>query len=305
MLAVARPSRGAYRRFARYYDLIYHGLVNYEGDVDFLENVFQKFHIDPKTVLDLGCGTGNHDLPLARRGYRVTGIDRSREMLSLARKKGATLRPRPRFVHADMRSFRLGERFDVAICMFGAFGYLLTQRDALQSLRSIRTHLEPKGFFVFEFWHGPAARPSPFQTWTHIAKKGIEIVRLDEARFDPRTGRLPVEFRFFVFGVGRWLGGFDEIHTILTYPAPGTREWVAREKAGIGETLFRLHQEGLSAAAIGVRLRDGFGVPSVRLATGRSLLEILRSKGAKFALPEDLAGLIRRAASLQTHLKEH
>src|SRR5216117_417646 len=82
-------------------------------------------------------------------------------------------------------------------------------------------------------------------------------------------------------------------------------EWVAMEKADIEETIFRLHQEGLSAAAIGVRLRDGFGVPSVRLATGRSLLEILRSKGAKFALPEDLAGLIRRAASLQTHLKEH
>jgi len=228
MLAVARPSRGAYRRFARYYDLIYHGLVNYEGDVDFLENVFQRFHIDPKTVLDLGCGTGNHDLPLARRGYRVTGIDRSREMLSLARKKGATLRPRPRFVHADMRSFRLGERFDVAICMFGAFGYLLTQRDALQSLRSIRTHLEPKGFFVFEFWHGPAARPSPFQTWTHIAKKDIEIVRLDEARFDPRTGRLPVEFRFFVFGAGRVLDRFDELHTIQTYTVRGMRELLRR-----------------------------------------------------------------------------
>src|SRR5207249_1481922 len=75
-------------------------------------------------------------------------------------------------------------------------------------------------------------------------------------------------------------------------------EWVAMEKADIEETIFRLHQEGLSAAAIGVRLRDGFGVPSVRLATGRSLLEILRSKGAKFALPEDLAGLIRGAAGL-------
>jgi small subunit ribosomal protein S15 len=82
-------------------------------------------------------------------------------------------------------------------------------------------------------------------------------------------------------------------------------EWVAMEKAEIEETIFRLHQEGLSAAGIGIRLRDGFGVPSVRLATGRSVLEILRSKGAKFSLPEDLVGLIRRAASLQTHLKEH
>ena len=82
-------------------------------------------------------------------------------------------------------------------------------------------------------------------------------------------------------------------------------EWAGMEKAEVEDTIFRLHQEGLSAAAIGVRLRDGFGVPSVRLATGRSLLEILRSKGAKFAVPEDLAGLIKRAASLQTHLKEH
>ena len=82
-------------------------------------------------------------------------------------------------------------------------------------------------------------------------------------------------------------------------------EWVSVEKADLEETIFRLHQEGLSAAAIGIRLRDAFGVPSVRLATGRSLTQILRSKGAKFALPEDLSSLIRRAASLQTHLKDH
>ena len=82
-------------------------------------------------------------------------------------------------------------------------------------------------------------------------------------------------------------------------------EWVSIDKAELEDTIFRLHQEGLSAAAIGVRLRDGFGVPSVRLATGNTVNEILRSKGAKFALPEDLAGLIKRAASLQVHLKDH
>ena len=82
-------------------------------------------------------------------------------------------------------------------------------------------------------------------------------------------------------------------------------EWVAMEKADVEDTIFRLHQEGLTAAAIGGRLRDGFGVPSVRLSTGRSVSEILASKGAKTAIPDDLAGLIKRATSLQTHLKEH
>src|SRR3989442_2867429 len=214
---MATQSQSTYGRFARYYDIIYHNLVNYEGDVDFIEAVFRRYRVNPRTILDLGCGTGNHDVPLARRGYRVTGIDRSRDMLSLARKKAAAYRVRPRFVRADMRSFRLGQTFDVAVCMFGAFGYLLTERDALRSLHSIRTHLEPRGFFVFEFWHGLAARPSGVQTWTHIAKKSMEIVRLEESRFDSRTGRLPFEFRFFVLRGGRVLDRFDELHTIQTY----------------------------------------------------------------------------------------
>lgn len=77
------------------------------------------------------------------------------------------------------------------------------------------------------------------------------------------------------------------------------------EKVEIEETIFKLHQEGLSTAAIGVRLRDGYGVPNVRLATGKSILEILQGKNVKFAMPEDLSGLIKRAMSLQVHLKEH
>src|SRR5205809_7784348 len=74
-------------------------------------------------------------------------------------------------------------------------------------------------------------------------------------------------------------------------------EWAGMEKAEVEDTIVRLHQEGLSSAAIGVRLRDGCGVPSVRLPARRSLLEVLRSKGEKFAGAEDLAGLIKRAAS--------
>lgn len=82
-------------------------------------------------------------------------------------------------------------------------------------------------------------------------------------------------------------------------------EWVAMDKAEIEETIVRLHQQGLSTAQIGVRLRDGHGVPNVKLVTGRRIADILKSKGTKFAIPEDLASLIKRAASLQGHLKEH
>ncbi len=82
-------------------------------------------------------------------------------------------------------------------------------------------------------------------------------------------------------------------------------EWVTMEKADIEDAILRLHQEGLSAAGIGIRLRDAYGVPNVRLATGKSVTQILVGKSVKPALPEDLASLIKRAASLQVHLQEH
>ena len=82
-------------------------------------------------------------------------------------------------------------------------------------------------------------------------------------------------------------------------------EWVSMEKVEIEETIVRLHQEGLPAAGIGIRLRDAYGVPNVQLATGKSVTQVLSEKNVKPALPEDLASLIKRAASLQVHLKDH
>src|SRR5437667_10773777 len=139
--------------------------------------------------------------------------------------------------------------------MFGAFGDLLTERDALQSLLSLRRHLEPNGCFVFEFWHGPAARPAPFQSWTHVREKGIEIVRLEESRFDPRTGRLPVEFRFFVFGGGTVLDRFDELHTSQTYTVRGIRNLLGRGGCDLLGTFAATHGKKGSRAATHKTLR--------------------------------------------------
>jgi SAM-dependent methyltransferase len=225
---MAARSRPTYGRFARYYDIIYHGLVNYEGDVDFLEAVFRRYRLKPRTILDLGSGTGNHDIPLARRGYRVTGLDQSSAMVSVARKKTAQSRVRVRFIRADMRSFRLVDQFDAILCMFGAFGYIMPRRDVVRVLRSVRAHLGHRGLFIFEFWQGSAARPAPFQSWVHIRKSDLQIVRLDESRYDPRTGRLPVEFRFFVFRGRHIVDRFDELHTIQTYSVPGMRALLRR-----------------------------------------------------------------------------
>lgn len=222
---MSRPPSRDYGRFARYYDFIYRDLVNYAGDVAFLQAVFRRWMTErPARILDLGCGTGSHDLPLARRGYEVTGLDLSSAQLAVARDKARRAHLRIRFVRGDMRSFDLRRTFDAAVCMFGAFGYLLEPSDVQSCLRSIRRHLRPGAVFVFEFWQSRAARPAGFQSWFHKVGPEYELVRLSESRYDPATRLLPIDFRFFIFRGERMLDRFDETHTIRTYDVDRLRK---------------------------------------------------------------------------------
>ncbi len=232
MKGVARPRAAApqpYGRFARYYDFIYDRLVNYRGDVAFLGAIFRKFSKErPRDLLDLGCGTGNHAVLLARRGYQVTGLDVSPAQLGIARRKARAMGLPVRFVRGDMASFDLGATFDAAICMFGGFGYLIRDRDVLSCFRSVLRHLRPRGLFVFEFWQSSGTMPSPHKSWLQLRGPEYELIRLDESRFDPRTRLLPGEFRFFVIRGGRVVDRFTEAHPMRTYTVAEMRRLLAR-----------------------------------------------------------------------------
>ena len=72
--------------YAQQYDLLYKD-KNYDAEVALLERLFQAHALEGNSVLDLGCGTGQHAIRLAKRGFDVTGVDRSPEMLRIARVK--------------------------------------------------------------------------------------------------------------------------------------------------------------------------------------------------------------------------
>jgi ubiquinone/menaquinone biosynthesis C-methylase UbiE len=87
--------------YADCYDAFYQK-KDYEAECDLIERLFKTYaSAQIKTVLDLGCGTGNHTISLARRGFEVIGVDRSESMLAQARKKAAESCPamRDAFYH--------------------------------------------------------------------------------------------------------------------------------------------------------------------------------------------------------------
>ncbi|MGP3967774.1 class I SAM-dependent methyltransferase [Streptomyces sp. 6N223] len=96
-------------------------------------------------VLDLCCGPGLFVVPLARRGYRVTGVDLSPLMLKRAEAACAEAGVRARLAAADMLAFTEPESFDVVLNVYTSFGYFEDPRDNARVLRNAHASLVPGG----------------------------------------------------------------------------------------------------------------------------------------------------------------
>ncbi len=212
---------------AAYYDLIYHNLVDYKAECEFLQMLFKthsKRRID--SILDLGCGTGNHAVILAKRGYKVTGIDVSESMLQLARKKVSTDSSSIHFKRMDMRRVSFKQNFDAALILFGAFTYLLLDTDVDRCFSSVRAHLNPSGLLIFEFWHSSGMYPAAATSYGHRPwerhedqRKNRLLIRLGTSRYDPLTNLMNVIFDHYVIDskTRRMIDQFQERHVMRTY----------------------------------------------------------------------------------------
>ncbi|NLT38619.1 MAG: 30S ribosomal protein S15 [Methanomassiliicoccus sp.] len=81
--------------------------------------------------------------------------------------------------------------------------------------------------------------------------------------------------------------------------------WVPLNKDEIEEKIIAMGKDGIPAARIGLLLRDQHAVPDVKLATGRTVLDILKENDLQPTIPDDLIALMRKAINLQTHLMEN
>jgi len=82
-------------------------------------------------------------------------------------------------------------------------------------------------------------------------------------------------------------------------------EWVPLKATEIEDLIVKFTRDGYTSAFTGLVLRDQYGVPDVRLATGKTVTEIMKEKGVMPELPEDLTNLMRRAISLNVHVKSN
>jgi small subunit ribosomal protein S15 len=82
-------------------------------------------------------------------------------------------------------------------------------------------------------------------------------------------------------------------------------EWTTLRQKELEKMVIKLADEGHSTSVIGMKLRDQFGVPSIKIATGKSILKILAENKRSPKLPEDIRNLMKKAVNLGEHLEEN
>jgi len=100
-------------------------------------------------IVDIPCGPGDHSVELARRGYQVTGVDRSAQLLEHAARRAKAAQVPVELVVDDMRTFRTDTPFDALICMWGSFGYFDTAGNQAQ-LQTFRELIRPGGQLLLD-----------------------------------------------------------------------------------------------------------------------------------------------------------
>jgi len=200
---LAGPGLPQFQELAEYYDAI-NDWKDYRGECERLEAIARRFGRPGRTTwLDVACGTGRH-LEFLRRRHLTVGLDGSRSMLRVARRR----LPGVQLLVGDMRTFHLNRRFDVVSCLFSAIGHLETREDIRTAFANFARHLNPGGVTLVEPWLDPSEfRPRRIHLRTHESP-GITIVRL--ASSSARGNRSTIRYHFLIGEPGRRIRHFEE-----------------------------------------------------------------------------------------------
>jgi len=139
-----------YRHLAQYYDEMISSDIDYEKYANWIERCFHTADRPIKNLLDLGCGTGNVAIPLGLKGYDVTGVDLSGEMLAAADEKAFEQGIRLQWIQKNAVDFCRTQGYDAVIATMDLVNYVLNKRDLDRVLSNVYESLRPGGLFLFD-----------------------------------------------------------------------------------------------------------------------------------------------------------
>lgn len=138
----------SYNNFAYVYDRFMDN-IPYEEWCEYITHLFHQHHITSGRLVELGCGTATLSLLMAHKGFVITGIDNSPDMLSIAAEK-LTYNSGIQLLLQDMRDLTLEDTYDGFYCVCDSLNYLLSEEDILYTFQGVKEYLKKGGIFIFD-----------------------------------------------------------------------------------------------------------------------------------------------------------
>jgi SAM-dependent methyltransferase len=184
-----------FQHYSKYYDLLYKD-KNYKEESQYVIKKIKQFAPDAAQILELGSGSGSHAHYFCEAGYEVTGIERSPEMVAIAKAKRIIgFNP----IIGDISSFELQQQFDVTLSLFHVISYLTENKSLIDCFKTSHKQLNSNGIFMFDIWYSPAVyHQKPETRIKRLEDDAIEIVRLAESKIESETNVVEVNFEVII-----------------------------------------------------------------------------------------------------------
>lgn len=205
-----------FNAYSRYYDLLYRD-KDYQAEVDYVHHLLQTNGVVGRDILEFGSGTGKHGRLLARRDYRVKGIERSIEMVDQANQTDGFS-----CVQGDICSVQLGSTFDAVLSLFHVISYQTANESVSAVFERAAAHLASGGLFIFDVWFTPAVYiQRPEVRVKRLEGEGVRVTRVAEPTLVPCENRVDVRYTVIVQDIasGNFLE-FEEIHPMRHFSIP-------------------------------------------------------------------------------------
>ncbi len=155
--------------FHQLYDKLY-ALKDYAKEVNDLMMIVEKLHPGPVyKILEIGCGTGNHTVELAKTKTKIVALDTDICMVDIAREKTKELK-NVKIVFDPTEAIKEQE-FDVALAMFNVITYIPDIKTLLSFFNTVSSCLKHNGVFIFDCWNGIAVIKDP---------PGLKVIEADD-----------------------------------------------------------------------------------------------------------------------------
>lgn len=187
-----------FQDYAYYYNLFYKD-KDYVKETNQISKLLHDIDSKIHSIINYGCGTGQHDLELVKLGYQCTGIDISPLMIKIATENAKNAKVKIDFSVADIREFVPHFKYDAVISLFHVMSYQNTNQDIYKTFSSARKSLEKNGIFLFDVWYGPGVlSDKPCVRVKEIEDNENKLIRIAKPIMHDKDNVVDVCYEIFV-----------------------------------------------------------------------------------------------------------